>query len=53
MEYKVCIIGVTYNNITFTIWPEEEIDDIFAIVIAWSNAVSDSFELSYGTNILL
>ena len=48
----VCIIGVTYNSITFIIWSEEDIDDIFAIVIAWSNAVSDSFELSYGTSIL-
>ena len=31
---------------------EEEIPDIFAICIACSNAVSDGFELSYGTNIL-
>jgi hypothetical protein len=39
-----------YNIYNLT---RREIDDIFAIVIAWSNAVSDSFELSYGTNILL
>jgi hypothetical protein len=32
---------------------EEEILDIFAICIACSKAVSDGFELSYGTNILL
>ena len=45
-------IGVMYNNMTFTIFLEE-ISDIFAICIACSNAVSEGFELSYGTNILL
>jgi hypothetical protein len=47
------ICCTTCNNMTLTVELAEEIPDIFTIFIACSKAVSDGFELSNGTSILL
>ena len=50
---QVCLELHVIVTLTGGLTEEAEILDIFALFIAWSNAVSDSFELLKSTKMLL